>query len=299
MEKNPIICTDVDPDFNPDYYILTSYSGSHYRLIEYKNRGALRFHEIPYRVKILLVNKCMEKNANGFYNIQDFRNFKSLLGLSPDLGKPSDPVIPRSLEDSSHIDPITGTMSRTTKIPKFSNTVAFAFNATSASAPRPGKGLNEHINAERVVEFANLHKIPNWRRKLSDEWTDVAFRLDNHMWSSVEHYVLGSQFKHQNPSYYAKFSMETGTATAAKDIKALRKMADKPPHGIKPDVTYNEDTRMRFRREALKQKFDQPDMNQLLRATKDAQLLLFKRGNDPEMDVELMRLRETYNETAL
>jgi predicted NAD-dependent protein-ADP-ribosyltransferase YbiA (DUF1768 family) len=190
-------------------------------------------------------------------------------------------------------------MSRTTKIPKFSNTVAFAFNATSASAPRPGKGLNEHINAERVVEFANLHKIPNWRRKLSDEWTDVAFRLDNHMWSSVEHYVLGSQFKHQNPSYYAKFSMETGTATAAKDIKALRKMADKPPHGIKPDVTYNEDTRMRFRREALKQKFDQPDMNQLLRATKDAQLLLFKRGNDPEMDVELMRLRETYNETAL
>ena len=289
VEDNPILCTGVEEEFNPDYYILTSYSGLHYNLIEYKNRGALRFHEIPYRVKILLVNKCMEKNASGFYNIQDFRNFKSLLGLSPDLGKPSEPVIPRSLDDSSQIDPITGTISRTTKVPKYSNTVAFAFNSMSATAPRPGKGLNEHINAERVVEFANLHKITNWRRKLSDEWTEAAFRLDNHMWASVEHYVLGSQFKHQNPSYYAKFSLESD----AKDIKAARKLSDKPPHGIKPDVTYNEEARLRFRREALKHKFDQPDMNQLLRATKDAKLSIFKRGSDPEMDVELMRLRES------
>jgi predicted NAD-dependent protein-ADP-ribosyltransferase YbiA (DUF1768 family) len=298
LEENPILCTSVDENFNPDYYVLVSYSGNHYRLIEYKGRGAFKFHEIPYRVKILLVNKCMEKNGAGYYNIQDFRNFKSLLGLSPDLGKPSEPAIPNIPDESGRsIDPVTGVLLKSRiSIPKYSQTATFAFNVASANAPRPGKGVNEHISADRVTEFNHLHKIPNWRRKLSDEWNDVAFRLDNHMWASVEHYVLGSQFKHQNPSFYAKFSLDeyTEEKPVGKDVDMAKKLAAKPPHGIKPDVTYNEDVRRRFRREALQQKFDQPDMNQLLRATKDSQLLIFKRRNEPVMDIELMRLREKY-----
>jgi predicted NAD-dependent protein-ADP-ribosyltransferase YbiA (DUF1768 family) len=298
LEENPILCTTVDENFNPDYYVLMSYSGNHYRLIEYKGRGAFKFHEIPYRVKILLVNKCMEKNGAGFYNIQDFRNFKSLLGLSPDLGKPSEPTIPNVPDESGiSIDPVTGVLLKSrTSIPKYSQTATFGFNVLSASNPRPGKGVNEHISADRVTEFNHLHKIPNWRRKLSDEWNDAAFRLDNHMWASVEHYVLGSQFKHQNPSFYAKFSLDeyTEEKPIGKDVAMAKKLAEKPPHGIKPDVTYDDDATRRFRREALQQKFEQPDMNQLLRATKDAQLLILKRRKEPVMDIELMRLREKY-----
>lgn len=296
--ENPILCTTVDEDFNPEYYILVSSRDIHYKLIEYKGRGAFKFHEIPYRVKILLVNKCMEKNGAGYYNIQDFRNFKSLLGLSPDLGKPSEPHIPVSIEHNPSPNPYTCPDSNTActvTMPKFVDSAVFAYNGTSADAPRPGKGVNEHIQATRVTEFNGLKQITNWRRKLSDEWTETAFRLDDHMWASVEHYVLASKFKHAEPSFFAKFSLDSApesNKSAGRDIDVARKLADKPPHGIKPDVTYNTETKTRFRREALKRKFEQPDMRQLLAATKDAKLMIFRRRNEPAMDIDLMLLRE-------
>jgi predicted NAD-dependent protein-ADP-ribosyltransferase YbiA (DUF1768 family) len=299
LTENPILCTQVDEDFNPEYYILVSNSNIHYKLIEYKDRGAFKFHEIPYRVKILLVNKCMESNGAGYYNIQDFRNFKSLLGLSPDLGKPSEPHIPVYVETNANpfTCPNTNTACTIT-MPKFAETAVFAYNGASADAPRPGKGVNEHISATRVTEFNGLKQIANWRRKLSDEWTEAAFRLDGHMWASVEHYVLGSQFKHAEPSFFAKFSLDADTQTSSpksvgRDVDAARKLADKPPHGIKPDVTYNAEAKQRFRREALQKKFEQPDMRQLLAATKNAKLLIFKRRNEPMMDIDLMLLRGT------
>ena len=68
--------------FTPEFYIMTSYSGNHYRLISYKRKKLLKFSEIPYHVKILIVKKCLEKNA-GIYNlIQDFRDFKSGLHVN-------------------------------------------------------------------------------------------------------------------------------------------------------------------------------------------------------------------------
>jgi hypothetical protein len=86
-------CGEIDPDiqsqnvFKPDYYIMTSYTGNHYTLVTYQKKTIFKFHEIPYHVKIMIVNKCIEKNAGIYYLIQDFRNFKSALGIDPDMGK--------------------------------------------------------------------------------------------------------------------------------------------------------------------------------------------------------------------
>jgi hypothetical protein len=77
------------------------------------------------------------------------------------------------------------------------------------------------------------------------------------------------------------------------NIEEARKMAKKPPHGIKQDITYNEDSKRIYRIEALTAKFSQPDMKQLLLATKDAQLLKFKRRSEPVMDVDLMEVRDS------
>jgi hypothetical protein len=75
------LSTSID-SFSPDFYIFTTYSGNHYRLITYKNKRIFKFSEIPYDVKIMVVIKCMERNSGIFNKIQDFRNFKSKIGVT-------------------------------------------------------------------------------------------------------------------------------------------------------------------------------------------------------------------------
>jgi hypothetical protein len=73
-------------NFSPNFYIMISYTGNHYRLISYNTKYIFKYSEIPYDVKIQVVIKCMERNAGPYYIIQDFRNFKSRIGLDPDEG---------------------------------------------------------------------------------------------------------------------------------------------------------------------------------------------------------------------
>ena len=73
--------------FKPDYYVILAYTGNHYKLIQYKNKGLLKFIEVPYDVKSLIVNKCLEKNSGPYYLIPDFRNLKREMGLDPDMGE--------------------------------------------------------------------------------------------------------------------------------------------------------------------------------------------------------------------
>ena len=42
--------------FNPDYYIVLSYDGSHYQLISYRERELFTYEEIPYSIKELILN---------------------------------------------------------------------------------------------------------------------------------------------------------------------------------------------------------------------------------------------------
>jgi hypothetical protein len=74
--------------FRPDYYIMTSYTGQHYKLITYKNKKIFKFQELPYDIKVLIINKCMEKNSGNFYLIEDFCRLKTELGLPSSCGRP-------------------------------------------------------------------------------------------------------------------------------------------------------------------------------------------------------------------
>jgi len=269
-------------DFEPRHYIMTSYSGNHYRLITYKKKHIFTFNEIPYDIKILIVNKCLEKNSGMYYLIQDFRNFKTRLGLDPDEGNPE--------EDDSD-DDIHSHLYRRSAI--------FNFHSKSVDSAKPGKGTGESIDKERVSEFAVLSHIDNWRRKLDDTWSESPFTIDKHRWASVEHYMQGTKFKKGFPDFYLQFSLDNPSelskdAALAKMVGDISKSKHKNlrPQNIKVDVDYHLGRDDVERELALKAKFEQnADLKQMLKATRDAVLKQFIRRKPAKMDMLLMKVR--------
>jgi predicted NAD-dependent protein-ADP-ribosyltransferase YbiA (DUF1768 family) len=273
-------------NFKPDYYIMTSYTGSHYTLITYKKKGILKFSEVPYDIKALIVNKCMERNSGPYYLIQDLRNFKIKIGLDANEGEPQE-----NEEDYTNND-------------LYDKDIVFMFHHNSNSTPRPGKGSGEHVPETVIFEYNKLSNIPDWRKKLDDTWY-AAMTVDNLRWQSVEHYYLGSQFKKGFPDFYRKFALDS-ESEISKDISLARIAGSKTGKTkdnvlrdkhitVDPDF-YEVTVQPRNKTErltALIAKFNQNlDLKHLLLETKRAKLVHFIRGREPEVDMALMKLRQ-------
>jgi hypothetical protein len=281
--------------FKPDYYILTSYTGSeyaaknHYTLVTYKERGIFTFRELPYDIKVMVINKCMERNSGAYYLIEDFVKLKRDLGLDPNEGenKEEDEETDREMIERG----------------LFEKDVAFMFYEKSNGKPKAGTGSGEKIDKVRIPEFNMLNQITDWRRQLDDSWM-VPFTLDGKRWGSVEHYFLGSQYKKGFPDFYAQFSLDS-KSDLSKDL-AMAKAAvstgkyktvvlrDKK---IKPDADFFEikvnPRHVEERRLALDAKFSQNlDLKRTLLETKKAKLMHYVKSGKPETDVLLMELRE-------
>ena len=267
--------------FSPNYYIMTTYTGKHYELLSYYHKRILNFNEIPYDVKVLGVNKCLEKNAGEYYLIQDFRNFKSRLGMDPDLGKKLD----EEDEDSDLYD----------------SKVAFMFHSKSDNSPKPGAGSGEKIPKTKVQEYVTLSKIDNWRKKLDDSWGEGIFELDKHKWMSVEHYVQAAKYKKGFPDFYLLFSLDSDSEIS-KDT-SLAKIAGEGgkknnktlrPKEVKIDADYHLGRFEEERERAVSAKFTQnEDLKQMLLLTNNALLLEFIRRNPAKKDLILMGVRRT------
>ena len=275
---------NVNKDFAPNYYVIASYDGQHYRLITYKRKHILTFREIPYDIKILIVNKCLEKNAGSYYLIQDFRNFKSRLGIDADEGNPQ--TAEEELEDdvNDHY---------------YNKKTVFVVHSKSLDSAKPGQGSNETIEKHRRGEFAILTKIKDWRRKLDDSWNEAFFNVDGHRWASVEHYVQGSKFKKGFPDFYRNFSMDE-PSELSKDVELAKMVGDTSktkyknmrPDKVKVDVDYALGREDVEREAAVRAKFNQnEDLKQLLLATRDAQLKYALRRKPAVSDMILMKVR--------
>jgi hypothetical protein len=272
--------------FKPDFYIITCYTGNHYKLVSYKQKNILSFTEIPYDIRALIINKCLEKNAGPYYLIEDFRRMKTKLGLNPNEGEPIDDEDEYLTKDLYEKD------------------VVFMFHANSNKIPKAGRGSGEKIDDKRLLEFNALNKISDWRKKLDDSWSSP-FTIDSNRWNSVEHYWLGSQFKKGFPDFYLQFSLDSGS-DISKDL-SLAKIAggktgrtkDKELRDkkikIDPDF-YAVGVNPRSKEErykALKSKFAQNmDLGVMLRETKMAKLVHFVRSGEPEVDELLMKVRK-------
>ena len=269
--------------FNPDFYIMTTYSGNHYRLITYKAKRLFTFREIPYGVKVLIINKCLEKNAGIYWLIQDFRNMKSKLGFDPDSGKPLEE---EDDDDDKHL---------------YDKSPKFMFHSKSENSAKPGKGSGENIRQSEMNDYIDLAKNKEWRRKLDDMWSDIVMEIDGRKWASVEHYLQYAKYKKGFPDFAMMFSLDSnsefskdaeiakhaGSETGKHGKKILR------PSHVKPDADYALGRYAEERKLAMRAKFSQnEDMKQILLATKRAQLLHFTRREPPKIDTLLMRVRQ-------
>lgn len=270
--------------FVPDYYIMVSYTGNHYKLITYKKKSTLKFKEIPYDIKSLIINKCLERNSGPYNLIPDFRKYKESLGL---IEKKED-----NIEDDINNKDL------------YDKEEVIMFHSSSNPKPKAGKGSGESIRVDSISKYNNLNKIKNWRRKLDDMW-EVPITIEGLRWGSVKHYELGSQYKKGFPDFYKTFSLDSGSeisenvemAISAASKSGMYKEKRLRPQEVQIDSDYyeiNEKPRHILERErALEAKFTQnKDMKQVLAETQRAKLIQFRRGKDPLTDESLMRTRK-------
>jgi len=201
---------DVAP-FSPQNYILTAYTGNHYQLITYRQKFIFQFEEIPYSVKILVVNKCLERNAGAYYAIPAFRHFKTQLGVDADEGAPISMTAKIGQVAEDFENPETQATEYEKQALSLEPTLVFQFHANSDASKKPGKGTGEQIPESRRTDFTRLATMEQWRRKLDDSWMGVSdagiFQTSDQLrWASVEHYYHAAKFRKNNPEFYAKFA---------------------------------------------------------------------------------------------
>lgn len=276
--------------FDPKYYIMTTFSGDHFRLISYKDRKILEYHEVPYHVKSLIVNKCLESEHGIYSLIRNFQDLQERMGIQK-----------QEFKEEQHDEN-----------PNYNSNVILVFHEKSSKNPKPGKGIHEKISKSKQANFLDLAKHKDWRKKLDDSWNDEihVFEVNGHKYASVTHYYQGAKFKKHNPDFQLQFSLDSGHAIS-KDTELARcagsksgalskKMKKKVkqdislrPEGVSIDPDFYGQRSQEERLEALKAKFTQnEDLTKLLKDTKDAKLMHFTRGQPPETDHLLMLVRD-------
>ena len=268
--------------FIPEFYIMIDHTGDHYKLLGYKKKMIFKFSEIPYDIKKMITEKCMEKNAGPFAIIPDFQKFKA--GTTKTIIK------------EAQYEDITESKLRGL----YNDDIVLQFYSKSVGKPLPGKGNGEKISNERMKEFSELAIISDWRKKLSNFWIQP-FSLDNHQWASVEHYYQGSKFKKTHPDFYLSFSLDSGT-DLSKDPAMAKAAGGKTgklkgellrPIEVTGDSDFFGKRQSREMYNAQFAKFTQnEELKKLLLATGDAKLTHFSRGSEPIVFDELMLIRD-------
>jgi predicted NAD-dependent protein-ADP-ribosyltransferase YbiA (DUF1768 family) len=295
-EKELVLqCSEADKKlqaqgiFEPSYYIMTDYiKGVHYKLITYdKNikRGALTFNELPYRIKELVLEKCMERGAGLYVLIPDFKTFANTNGVQTS-----------TISKTSGYDSLVNT--KTPKSQDYSDSIIIQIYSKSKHE-KVGEGSGESIKPElktskNVLELNNKKKYPDWRRKIDNDYLVPNLVIDGNNWASVKHYMLGSRFK-ELVDLYSKFMKNGDVGTNSED--ALKLYNSNIVKKSVKNVILNDEEFKKIEsgllEKALYSKFTQNDeLREILLLTGDALINVFKQTKGTSPALELMKVRK-------
>lgn len=277
--------------FEPDFYVMAEHTGSHYKLVTYRGESLLTFREIPYDIKVMVTEKCMERNAGPYNLIPQFRTFREEeLGLKGSLEEdPGQARAAHSSPSAAHSSP---------PAPLYDDATVFQFYSKSMDKPLPGTGSGETIERADIPKYAELAKeSPQWRKMLSNLWeppgddrAKALFTLDDHKWRTLEHYLQGSKYRKENPKHYLQFSLDSDSDLSKSPELAQTKGKDKDK-GIQPDADFGA-REEKEREDAQYAKYSQNSyLSDMLLHTRNAKLVQFRRGKPPVVCDELMRVR--------
>ena len=277
--------------FEPDFYVMTEHTGMHYKLVTYRGEALLTFREIPYDIKIMVIEKCMERNAGPYYLIPQFRTFREeelgIKGLEEEQAV-KEPSIPPAGHASGHASGSAHASGL------YDDATVFQFYSKSMDKPLPGTGSGETIERADIPKYAELAKeTPQWRKMLSNVWEPpgddrdkALFVLDDHKWRTLEHYLQGSKFRKENPKHYLQFSLDSDS-----DLSKSPAFKDDKHKDIQTDADYGA-REEKEREDAQYAKYSQNSyLADMLLHTRNAKLVQFRRGKPPVVCDELMRVR--------
>jgi predicted NAD-dependent protein-ADP-ribosyltransferase YbiA (DUF1768 family) len=273
--------------FEPDFYIMADHMGRHYRLITYKNEALLTFREIPYDIKIMVIEKCMERDAGPYNLIPQFRTFREEeLGL-------------KGMEEDQAVRPAASNLAHTSSshAPLYDDATVFQFYSKSMDKPLPGTGTGETIERANIPKYADLAKeSPQWRKMLSNFWeppgddrNKALFTLDDHKWRTLEHYLQGCRFRKENPKHYLQFSLDSDS-DLSKSVELTQAKDDKYKD-IKMDADYGSREEKELEDAQYAKCSQNSYLTDMLLNTRNAKLVQFRRGKPPIVCNELMRVR--------
>lgn len=315
--QNIVQCGDMVSDniskkgiFKPKYYILFDYNGTHYQLITYKNKTALRFHDIPYMIKQEIVNKCLQSKGTTLFDY--IPKFQKLVGKSKILEDSEHEIETKLNNDEDEIEMEPSEPDKNNIF--YDDSVVLAFYSKSSDKPYPGEGASESTTALRKSDYLQLSKIKNWRKMLSNfyvkrnENNEIVplFELDGYKWASVEHYYQGNKFKKENPDFYKKFTMDEQSEISFDPNKAKGaggktgkiKGILYRPESVNMDSDFmNNKNNEKVMYKAQYEKYNQnKELKDMLLLTKDAKLTHIIRGSENIVFWDTMKIRERFKQ---
>ena len=296
-------CGDIVPktvedtgQFKPKYYILAEHTGNHYKLITYGDKKIFRFSTIPPGIKSMIREKCMEKGKSIYTYIPKFNKLIPVSGEEKKSTENKDDEL-----GSMETNLTSPSSSVSQKKPTYDENTVFQFYSKSSDKPLPGKGSGEKINNERVKEFSDLASMIGWRKVLSNFYIDP-FELDGHRWNSVEHFYHASKFKRNSPEFYLQFSLDSNSDISQDPVLAKAaggKTGKFKGKLIRPrDIVMDEDfftsgrNVTEMERGQLAKYTQSSRARSVLKATKNAKLQHYVRGQPPIVFEDTMRIRE-------
>ncbi len=252
--------------FTPDYYIIMSYTGNHYTLISYKENKIFKFNQLPFAIRDLIIDKCLE-NISGPY------------GIIPDF-------VSAKLDDNKNESEVEITDIYSLD---YNPEIVFVYYYKSNNKPLPGKGVGEIMPMGAIDQFKSLAGIKEWRRKLSNSWV-APFDIDGHQWQTVEHFYQASKYLKGHPEIYYQFTLDS-RSELGRSAERARKFND-----FEPDIEFSGKYGKEVLERALEAKFTQhPDLRNMLLLTNKATLKEYVPKSPPVLSVELMKLRNNLN----